>query len=86
MAAPWVTQFHFTKMKCNNAHAGGCAMKMIAEYLEHANSFERMAGEEVKPELQVAFQKQAATYRNLAADRAKRYGLSDPTCVEKKDG
>ena len=61
-------------------------MKMIAEYLEHANSFERMAAEEVKPELKVAFQKQAATYRSLAAERAKRYGLTDPAHVEKKHG
>lgn len=73
-------------MKCNNAHAGGFAMKMIAEYLEHANSFERMAAQEANQEIKVAFQKQAATYQSLAAERAKRYGLSDPAHVEKKDG
>lgn len=49
-------------------------MKMIAEYLEHAISFERMAAKEENAELRVAFQKQAANYRDLAAARAKRYG------------
>jgi hypothetical protein len=53
-------------------------MKMIAEYLEHALQFERMAAEETNPEVKAAFQKQAATYRKLAADRTKKYGLDDP--------
>jgi hypothetical protein len=50
-------------------------MKMIAEYLEHALNFERMAAEEKDPEVKAAFEKQAATYRKLAADRAKKYDL-----------
>jgi hypothetical protein len=53
-------------------------MKMIAEYLEHALNFERMAAEEKDPEVKAAFEKQAATYRKLAADRAKKFGLDDP--------
>jgi hypothetical protein len=61
-------------------------MKMIAEYLEHAISFERMAAEEENPETRAAFQKQAATYRKLAAERAKQYGLDDPTGAEEKAG
>ena len=61
-------------------------MKMIAEYLEHAISFERMAAEEENPETKAAFQKQAATYRNLAGSRAKQYGLDDPTDAQEKAG
>ena len=54
-------------------------MKMIAEYLEHALNFERMATEETNPEVKAVFEKQAATYRKLAADRTKKFGLDDPT-------
>jgi hypothetical protein len=53
-------------------------MKMIAEYLEHAIQFERMAAEEKNPELKAQFNKQAAAYRKLAADRAKKLGLEEP--------
>jgi hypothetical protein len=53
-------------------------MKMIAEYLEHALSFERMAAEEKNPEIKAVFEKQATTYRKLAAERAKKLGLDDP--------
>jgi hypothetical protein len=53
-------------------------MKMIAEYLEHAIEFERMAAEETNQEVKAAFAKQAETYRKLAAERAKQYGLDDP--------
>jgi hypothetical protein len=53
-------------------------MKMIAEYLEHALSFERMAAEEKNPEIKAVFEKQAATYRKLAAERTKKFGLDDP--------
>jgi hypothetical protein len=52
-------------------------MKMIAEYVEHAIAFERMAVEESNPEIRAVYEAQAATYRELAAERAKKYGLED---------
>jgi hypothetical protein len=53
-------------------------MKMIAEYLEHALNFERMAAEEKNPEVKAVFEKQAATYRKLAAERTKKLGWDQP--------
>jgi hypothetical protein len=53
-------------------------MKMVAEYLEHALNFERMAAEEKNPEIKVVFEKQAAAYHKMAADRTKQFGLDDP--------
>ena len=53
-------------------------MKMLAEYLEHALNFERMAAEEKNPEIKAVFEKQAAAYRKLIADRCKQLGLNDP--------
>jgi hypothetical protein len=53
-------------------------MKMIAEYLEHALNFERMATQETNPEVKAVFEKQAASYRKLAEDRTKKFGLDDP--------
>jgi hypothetical protein len=50
-------------------------MKMIAEYLEHALVFERMASDEHKPELKEQFKKQAAAYRKLAEGRAEKLDL-----------
>lgn len=58
-------------------------MKMIAEYLEHAQNFERMAAAETNPTIKAVFEKQAATYRKLAADRTKQYGLDDPRYLDK---
>ena len=51
---------------------------MIAEYLEHALQFERMAAGEKNPELKAQMEKQAASYRQLAADRAKNLGMQPP--------
>jgi hypothetical protein len=51
---------------------------MIAEYLEHALNFERMAAEEMNPAIKAVFEKQAAAYRKLAAERTKQFGLDDP--------
>ena len=45
-------------------------MKMIAEYLEHALKFERMAAEATDPALKESLAKQAVAYRQLAAERA----------------
>lgn len=51
---------------------------MIAEYLEHAFHFERLAAEETNPELQAQLEKQATAYRKLASERANRLGLDPP--------
>ena len=62
-------------------------MKMVAEYLEHAINFERMAAEEANPEIKAVFEKQAAAYRKLAGERAKQFGLDDPKYLNlSKDG
>jgi hypothetical protein len=53
-------------------------MKMVAEYLEHARQFERMAAEELNPKVKAQFERQAAAYRKLARERAKKLGLSEP--------
>ena len=51
---------------------------MIAEYLEHALQFEKMAAEATDPTLKQQFVKQAEAYRKLAAERASRLNLPDP--------
>ena len=52
-------------------------MKMLAEYLEKAIAFERMAADEKDAKLK-ALEKQAAAYRKLAVQRAKQYKLDLP--------
>ena len=54
-------------------------MKMITEYLDHALTFERMAGEEDDPALKAKFEKQATAYRKLAKERAVVYGMPLPS-------
>jgi hypothetical protein len=53
-------------------------MKMLADYLERASNFERMAADEHNPQMKAAFERQAADYRKLAAKRAKELGLPEP--------
>jgi hypothetical protein len=53
-------------------------MKMIAEYIEHALQFERLAAHEQNPEVKEAFEKQAKAYRKIAAERANKLGLQPP--------
>ena len=53
-------------------------VKMIAEYLEHALNFERLASDEQNPKTKAEFEKQAAAYRKLAAERAKKLGIKPP--------
>jgi hypothetical protein len=53
-------------------------MKMVAEYLEHALKFERMAANEPKPELKADFERLTAEYRKLAAARVKKSGFEPP--------
>ena len=50
-------------------------MKMLAEYLEKAIAFERMAADEKDAKLKADLEKQAAAYRKLAVQRAKQYKL-----------
>jgi hypothetical protein len=54
------------------------AVKLIAEYLHNAISFERLAAHEKNPHLKADFEKQAAAYRKLAAKRAAELGLEPP--------
>jgi hypothetical protein len=60
------------------AHSATLAMKMIAEYLEHAIQFERMARETADPILKQEFLKQAGAYRKMADKRAAKLGLTKP--------
>jgi hypothetical protein len=53
-------------------------VKMIAEYLENALNFERMAAEATDPALKDSLKQQAIAYRKLAAERAERKGLPRP--------
>jgi ABC-type Zn uptake system ZnuABC Zn-binding protein ZnuA len=53
-------------------------MKMLAEYLDTAMKFERMAAVENDPKLKAEFEKQAAAYRKLVEKRATEYGLKTP--------
>ena len=53
-------------------------MKMVAEYLEHALQFERMALGERCPKAKKQLQDQAAAYRELAQERAKKINLPLP--------
>jgi hypothetical protein len=53
-------------------------MKMLAEYLENAAKFERMAVGETDPKLKADLDKQAVAYRKLAVERAKQHGYEMP--------
>ena len=53
-------------------------MKMVAEYLEKALNFERLAAEEINPALKAQLEAQAAAYRKLAVERAQRENLPYP--------
>jgi hypothetical protein len=64
---------------------GKTPMKLLTEYLEHARSFERMAAQENNREIRSQFKKQAMAYRELAAERAARYGLSAPSLAPASD-
>lgn len=53
-------------------------MKLVAEYLESAHQFERMASHETDPKLKAEFEKQALAYQKLAVKRAQEMGLPLP--------
>ena len=48
---------------------------MVAEYLEEALKFDRMAAEATDPKLKQSLQSQAAAYRKLAEKRAAELNL-----------
>ena len=58
-------------------------MKLLAEYLEHAIQFERMASEASDPALKQAMEDQAKAYRKMAAKRATMLGLFQPNPPDK---
>jgi hypothetical protein len=47
------------------------AMQRLADYLEHARQFERLAAEEADPQIKAQFEKQGASYRKLAERRER---------------
>jgi hypothetical protein len=49
----------------------GAIMQRLAEYLERARQFERLAAEETNPEIKAQFEKQAESYRNIAERRQR---------------
>jgi len=51
-------------------------MKLVAEYLEQAVRFNRMAAEATDPKLKESLEKQAAAYRKLADKRAAELTLT----------
>jgi hypothetical protein len=53
-------------------------MKLLADYLDRATQFEKLAAEESNPELKRQFEHQAKSYRGLAAKRAQELGLPLP--------
>jgi hypothetical protein len=65
-------------------------VKTIAEYLEEALKFERMAAEETGPKLKDSLTQQAVAYRKLAEKRAAELKLPPVTLpaviISEKDG
>jgi hypothetical protein len=55
------------------------AMKLLAEYLDRALEFERMADLTQEPALREQLLQQSAAYRKLATQRATQLGLPSPT-------
>lgn len=53
-------------------------MRMIAEYLEHAIRFEQMAEQATDPQFKDSLLQQAAAYRKLAEQRAKKLNIALP--------
>jgi hypothetical protein len=60
-------------------------MNMVAEYLEHALTFERMAAETDDAALKEQLLKQAAEYRKLAEKRAVELGMPKPPIHLRQD-
>jgi hypothetical protein len=54
------------------------AMQRLAEYLENARQFERLAADEINPAIKAQFEKQAEAYQKLAERRAGFLGAVVP--------
>lgn len=57
-------------------------MKLLMEYLERAVQLERLASSERDADFKEQLLTQAKAYRQLAAKRAKDYGLPAPSALE----
>jgi hypothetical protein len=57
-------------------------MKLLTEYLDRAITLERLAASEQDSQFKTELLKQAASYRKIAAKRAKQYGLPPPSPPE----
>jgi hypothetical protein len=57
----------------------GRRMKLLTQYLNHALTFESLAATEPSLKLKAALAKQARAYRKLAAERAAKLGLPQPS-------
>ncbi len=53
-------------------------MKLMSEYAAEADKFERLAATEERAEFKAQLEKQAAAYRKLAKERAKKMGIVPP--------
>jgi hypothetical protein len=53
-------------------------MKMVAEYLDKAITFEKLADAEKDAKVKAELVAQANAYRKLATERAERLGLKKP--------
>jgi hypothetical protein len=60
-------------------------MKMVAEYLEQAHRFERLARSEIDPKLKAKFQEQAEAYHTLAGNRARAAGEEEPAAAQQSN-
>jgi hypothetical protein len=54
-------------------------MKLLTEYLERAVQLEQLAASELDCAFKSQLLEQAASYRKIAAKRAKEYGLPAPS-------
>jgi hypothetical protein len=54
-------------------------MKMVAEYLDKAITFERLADAEKDAKAKAELIAQAKAYRKLATERAERLGMNKPS-------
>jgi hypothetical protein len=57
-------------------------MKLLSQYLDHALKFESLAAGETNPKLKADLSGQAQAYRKLAAERAAKLGLPQPSAPE----
>jgi hypothetical protein len=55
------------------------SLDLLTQYIEHAVTFERMADAEPNKGLKADLERQAAAYRRLAANRARKLGLPLPS-------